>query len=330
MSFQKATKQQAKLLLALLGPAGSGKTYSALKIGRALVGAEGRIALMDTEHGSASKYADLFNFDTVQPDEFSVDTYLSVIREANAEGYDLLILDSLSHAWAGKGGILEFVDNAAKRSNSGSSFGAWRDATPKHNALIEAMLACRCHLIVTMRVKMEHVQEKDERTGKTVVRKIGLQPVQRDGLEYEFDVVGDLTLESELLISKTRCPELKDKIFPLPGENLAAPLRAWLGSGASVVEAPAPAKLPVPDPVPAPTVPSKRSPSRKDLVARWHVLADKGSALGVEMEKLNQSWTDAELIEKAQHWKSQIIAASASSAAMHGAGGEVEAEQQAF
>jgi hypothetical protein len=248
LQFTKATKTQARLRLALLGPAGSGKTYSALAIGRALVGEGGKIALMDTEHGSASKYADMWEFDTIAPDLFSVETYLEVIRAADRIGYDLLILDSLSHAWAGKGGLLEFVDNAAKRSQSGNTFGAWREATPKHNELIEAMLATRCHLIVTMRTKMEYVQERDERTGKTAIRKVGLQPIQRDGLEYEFDVVGDLSVENELIVSKTRCSALRGGVFPQPGENVAAILRPWLSSGA----APPPPK-PVPPAAAAPS-----------------------------------------------------------------------------
>lgn len=229
--FQKATKLQAKLRMALLGPAGSGKTYSALKIGRALVGPKGNIALMDTEHGSASKYAHEFDFDAFAPDSFEVDTYLRAIKDAQAAGYDLLILDSLSHAWAGRGGILEFVDAVAKRQG-GNSFGAWRDATPKHNELVEAMLSAKLHLIVTMRVKMEHVQERDERSGKTIVRKVGLQPVQRDGLEYEFDVVGDLTPESDLVISKTRCSALRGKVYHEPGQEVADVLRGWLSDGA--------------------------------------------------------------------------------------------------
>lgn len=261
--FSPASKKQAKLRAALLGPAGSGKTYTALKVGRALVGPSGKIAVMDTEHGSASKYADLFSFDTVAPDQFSVDTYIEIIAAAGGAGYDLLILDSLSHAWAGKGGLLEFVDAYARR-NSGNSFGAWRDATPKHNDLVEAMLACPCHLVVTMRVKMEHVIEKDPQTGKNTIRKMGLQPVQRDGLEYEFDVVGDLSADNELSISKTRCSALKGKYFREPGEDVAAVLRGWLSSGEA--EAPktpgfTPAK-PVALPAPAtPPRPTNQAPS---------------------------------------------------------------------
>lgn len=280
--FTKASKKQSKLRMALLGPAGSGKTYSALRIGRALVGPNGRVALMDTEHGSANKYADTFDFDAFAPDSFEVETYLRAIRDAEAAGYDLLILDSLSHAWAGKGGILEFVDAVAKRQG-GNSFGAWRDATPQHNALVEAMLAAKLHLIVTMRVKMEHVQEKDERSGKTVVRKVGLQPVQRDGLEYEFDVVGDLTPESDLVISKTRCSPLRGKVYHEPGGEVAAILSTWLTDGA-VADPVTAATFTAPANGAPPTTNGRATHGQPDWARFWaHI---KG--LGVEHEEAHK------------------------------------------
>lgn len=233
--FTKATKKGKHLRLALLGPAGAGKTFSSLAIG---AGLGERIALIDTEHGSASKYADKFSFETLELESFEPGTYVEAIQAAEAEGFDVIIVDSLSHAWMGKGGALEQVDRAKKRGG-GNGFNAWGDVTPQHNALVEAMLACRAHLIVTMRTKMEYVQEKDERTGKTTVRKVGMAPVQRDGLEYEFDVVGELNADSELQISKTRCSELAGGYISKPGLKLAATLRAWLADAD-----PAPAAAP--------------------------------------------------------------------------------------
>lgn len=228
MAFQKATKQQAKLRMALMGPAGSGKTYSALKIATAL---GGRIALIDTENRSSAHYANEFDYDIAGLTTFSPETYTATIREAEKAGYDILIIDSLSHAWSGKDGALQMVDNAAKRSQSGNNYVAWRDVTPKHNAMVDAMIQCSCHVIVTMRTKMEYVQEKDAQ-GKTTIRKIGLQPIQRDGLEYEFDVVGDVTADHDLIISKTRCSALTDKTFNKPGQDIADILNAWMSDGA--------------------------------------------------------------------------------------------------
>jgi hypothetical protein len=240
MPFQRATKHQAKLRMALIGPSGSGKTYTALAIATNL---GQRVALIDTERGSASKYASLFSFDVLELDTYSPNTYVGAIAEAQKEGYDVLVIDSLSHAWSGKDGVLEFVDQAAKRMQSGSSFGAWREATPLHNRLVDAMLGSGMHLIATVRSKTEYSQEKDER-GKTVIRKMGLQPVQRDGLEYEFDVIGDLNQENDLIISKTRCPELSGKIYAKAGADVASVLTAWLSDGAPAPVAPAPSQQP--------------------------------------------------------------------------------------
>lgn len=235
MSFVKAEKHQAKIRMGLIGPAGSGKTYTALRVASAL---GGRIALIDTENASSAHYADEFNFDVCVLKSFSPETYTATIHEAEKAGYDILIIDSLSHAWAGKDGALQMVDNAAKRSQSGNTFAAWREVTPKHNEMVDAMIQCKCHLIVTLRAKMEYVQERDERTGKTTIRKVGLQPVQRDGLEYEFDVVGDVTIDHDLIISKTRCKALTDKMFSKPGEDIAIVLHTWLSAGAPAPEQP--------------------------------------------------------------------------------------------
>lgn len=225
VQFTPASKRASKLRLALAGPAGSGKTYSALSIASEL----GQpVAVIDTEHGSASKYSDMFEFQTLELESFHPERYIEAIQAAEAAGFPVLVIDSLSHAWMGKDGALELVDRAAKRTQSGNSFGAWRDVTPLHNALVEAMIAAKLHLIVTLRSKQDYVQEKDERTNKTVVRKIGMAPVQRDGLEYEFDVYGDLDGDNNLIIGKTRCSALAGQVIAKPGAKLAGTLLEWL------------------------------------------------------------------------------------------------------
>jgi hypothetical protein len=226
--FGRATKARSRARLALIGPSGSGKTFSALSIATSL---GGRIAVIDTEHGSASKYADQFDFDVLELGTFGPLTYVEAMKAA-AE-YDILIIDSLSHAWMGKDGALEQVDRAAKRSPSGNSFAAWRDVTPQHNALVEALVAHPAHLIVTMRSKTEYVLDTEERGGRkvTVPRKVGTAPVQRDGLEYEFDVVADMTLDHDMVVTKTRAPALDGKVFHNPGEDVANLLWAWLSAG---------------------------------------------------------------------------------------------------
>lgn len=226
-SFKKATRANAWLRFGLVGPAGSGKTMTAVRVGHGL---GGRVAVIDTERGSASLYAGErgLEFDVMELDSYEAQKFIDAIKDAEQAGYDVLIIDSLSHAWAGKGGILEFVDNAAKR-NGGGSFSGWRDATPRHNQLVDAILGAKLHIICTLRSKVEHVIETVN--GRTQVRKVGLQPVQRDGLEYEFTVVADVTQDHELIVTKTRAAWLKDAIIREAGEELGKQLAAWLSSG---------------------------------------------------------------------------------------------------
>jgi nucleoside-triphosphatase THEP1 len=228
MGFQKATKAAAKLRLGLIGPAGSGKTMTALRIA---AGLGGRVAVIDTERGSASLYSGErgLDFDVNELDSYEAERFLEAIQDAAAGGYSTLVIDSLSHAWAGKGGILEYVDKAGKRNQGGGNFGAWRDATPRHNALVDAILGAPMHVICTLRSKVEYVVENVG--GRNQVRKVGLQPVQRDGLEYEFTVVGDVTQDHDLVVTKTRAAFLKDAVIREAGEDLGRQLAAWLNNG---------------------------------------------------------------------------------------------------
>ncbi|NOT56411.1 MAG: AAA family ATPase [Deltaproteobacteria bacterium] len=252
MPFTRATKLTAKLRLALAAPSGAGKTYTALQLATHL---GGPIAVIDTERGSASKYADLFAFDVIELDSFHPQRYIDAIHEAEAGGYGVLIIDSLSHAWAGKDGALELVDAAAKRlatryrSGREDAFAAWQEVTPLHNALVDAMVQSRVHLIATLRTKTEYVVETKD--GRTKPRKIGLAPIQREGLEYEYDVAADLDHEHTLIIHKSRCPALAGKVFPHPGKEVAELLLAWL-QGPSTPPAPTMTALPSSSPA-APT-----------------------------------------------------------------------------
>lgn len=236
--FKRATKAAAKLRLGLIGPAGSGKTYTALRVAKGL---GGRIAVIDTERGSASLYAGErgIDFDVIELATYEVQKFVDGIQAAVEGGYSVLVIDSLSHAWAGKGGILEFVDNAGKRNQGGGNFGAWREATPQHNKLVDAILGAPIHVICTLRSKVEYVVENVG--GRNQVRKVGLQPVQRDGLEYEFTVVGDVTQDHDLVVTKTRAAFLKDAVIREAGEDLGRQLAGWLADGDAPAAAPAPA-----------------------------------------------------------------------------------------
>ncbi len=235
--FHKATRRKARLRLALSGPEGTGKTMTALRIGMALLPPDGRLALIDTEHGSASLYAGSpnpdgapFDFDHARLDTergmFSVENYIRAIKGAADAGYPVLIVDSLSHAWSGQGGILEFVDR-----QSGSTFSnGWKKASPLQHKLIDALLSYPGHLICTMRVKSQYVIEINDK-GKSAPRKIGLAPVQRDSVGYEFTVVAELDQDKRLTITKTRCSAIDGATFEKAGADLAGVLLEWLETG---------------------------------------------------------------------------------------------------
>ena len=226
LPFTKAIRSQIKLRLAIIGPSGSGKTYSSLLLASAL---GKKIALIDSERNSASKYADLFKFSVLELEDFHPDNFIEAIRSAEEQKFDLLIIDSLSPAWNGHNGALELVDKAAARLKTTNSFAAWREVTPLHNRMIDAILRSDLHIIVTMRTKTEYSLEKTD-NGKSTVRRVGMQPIQRDGLEYEFDIVGDMDMTT-MLITKSRCPALQQSVIQKPGEELAKTILKWLNSG---------------------------------------------------------------------------------------------------
>ena len=224
--FKKATKEKAKLRLAIAGPSGSGKTYSALQLAKYLA-PTGKIALIDTEHSSASKYADLFEFDTCALEQFHPTKYIECIRAAGQANYEVIIIDSLTHAWY------------AELEMAGGNFQNWAKVRPLERALIEAMLSSPAHIIGTMRSKTEYVvTQKTNKQGNMVSspEKVGTAPIQASGIEYEFDVAGEMALDNILTITKSRCPQLSSTTHLQPGKNLANTLLAWLDQGVEPIK----------------------------------------------------------------------------------------------
>jgi hypothetical protein len=232
-TFIPATREQAKARIALTGPTGSGKTFTALTIGVVL----GKtVAVIDTEHGSASKYADEFEFSKLDMQSFEPTTLVQALAAAASAGFDVIIVDSLTHFWSGSGGMLEQVDAAAKRGYGGNSFGGWKEARPMERKMIEALVSFPGHVIVTMRSKTDYVIEEDQR-GRKVPRKVGLKPEQREGIEYEFDIVGDLDHENTLVVTKSRARKLAGRVIQKPGQEFAEEIADWLGTGKPAMDA---------------------------------------------------------------------------------------------
>ena len=226
--FRKAERRKAKLRLALTGPAGSGKTYGALLIAQGL---GGRIAMIDTENGSGDLYADTCDYDVeTLTAPYSIQKYLMAIHEAEESGYDVLIIDSLSHAWSGEGGLLDMHTKLTNNMKSGNSYTAWNKITPWQNRLIETMLSSSCHIIATMRTKTDYAMFQNDK-GRTEIRKVGLAPVQRDGMDYEFTIVFDLSMEHTVTVSKDRTSLFDKQVFEITIDT-GKIIREWLDSGA--------------------------------------------------------------------------------------------------
>jgi hypothetical protein len=233
MAFKKAVKSQSKLRAAMFGPSGSGKTFSALAIA---TGMGGKIALIDSERSSASKYADRFNFDQQDLAEKDIDEYVEKINEAAGAGYEVLIIDSLSHAWQM---LLDSVEKLANAKYRGNTWSAWSEGTPEQRKLVNAIVNYPGHVIVTMRSKTVWQAGTNDK-GKTAPTRIGLAPEQGKGLEYEFDILFEISPEHLAHIIKDRTGKFQDKIIEKPGKEFGQQLVAWLNEGAAPPPPPAP------------------------------------------------------------------------------------------
>ena len=226
MQFARATRKKSKLRLAVSGPAGSGKTTAALQIA---TGIGGRIAVLDTERGSASLYSDRFEFDVLDLDPpYAPERFISAIQAAERAGYDVLILDSITHEWNGSGGCCDINEALAQARYKGNTWSAWSETTPRHRAFLDAILQSRMHIVATMRSKTETVQGDGGR-----VKKLGMKTEQRDGTDYEFSVVLELDHQTHLATATKD----RTRLFKDPLEISAATgkmLREWLESGEEV------------------------------------------------------------------------------------------------
>ena len=224
-TFQKAEKSSSKLRLAIFGPSGAGKTYSSLAMAK---GMGGKVALIDTEFASASKYADRFEFDTLILKEPSVQNMVKAINAAAL--YNVLIIDSLSHSWRE---LLQQVDQLAKAKYRGNTWSAWSEGTPLQQDMVMALLSFPGHIIASMRVTTEWTTSQSS-NGKTIPQRVGLAPVQGKGIEYEFDMLMEISPEHAINVIKDRTGKFQDRIVELPDEEFGKEILAWLMEGEPV------------------------------------------------------------------------------------------------
>jgi hypothetical protein len=236
VTFQKANRQSVKIKLGLQGPSGAGKTLGALAMASALASG-GKVAVIDTENGSASLYGDRFDFDTLNlAPPYTSARYIEAITAAVEAGYRVIVLDSISHQWVGEGGILSRKEELDARG--GNIYTNWAKFTKEHESFKAAILNADAHIIATLRAKQDYVVEQNAQ-GKTAPRKVGLAPVQREGMEYEFSIVFELQMDHKAMVSKDRTGLFESGVaYDLAKPDVVKRLSGWLASGAQPAAVP--------------------------------------------------------------------------------------------
>jgi hypothetical protein len=228
LQLKKAQRKQVKLRLNLSAPSGAGKTYSALLMAKGIVGEWAKIAVIDTENGSASLYDHLgeFNVIDLQP-PFSPERYIEAIEACINGGIECIIIDSSSHEWNGAGGCLEINEKLAAAKFKGNTWSAWSETTPRHDRFVNHVLQCNAHIITCTRSKMETVMGEDRK-----VKKVGMKDLQRDGWEYELTVSLTIDRDTHMAIaSKDRTELFEGKDPFVITEQTGELIRQWCEKG---------------------------------------------------------------------------------------------------
>jgi len=234
MQLQKATRKKSKLRLNLSGPSGSGKTYSALLMAKGLIGTWDKIAVIDTENGSASLYDHLGPFQVIDLQApFTPERYIEAVDICLKAGMECIILDSSSHEWSGAGGCIEINEGLASAKYRGNTWSAWSETTPRHDAFVQKILQCPAHVITCTRSKMETVMTEDKK-----VKKLGMKDIQRDGWEYELTVSLNIDRDTHKATASKDRTEVFEKMAPfIITEQTGELIRKWCEQG---IEAPKP------------------------------------------------------------------------------------------
>jgi len=230
IQLKKATRKQVKLRLNISAPSGAGKTYSALRMAFGITGDWSKVAVIDTENGSASLYSNLGDFNVVdlQP-PFTPEKYIESLAACSAAGMEVIIIDSSSHEWAC---LLEENELLAQSAFRGNTWSAWSKTTPRHDRFIAAVLHCPAHVITCTRSKMETVMGEGKK-----VHKVGMKDVQREGWEYELTVSLNIDRETHLAIpSKDRTNLFEGKQPFLITEETGQLIKDWCESGESELQ----------------------------------------------------------------------------------------------
>lgn len=251
--IRKASKKHVKIKMGYQGPAGSGKTMSAILTAEGLCGDLSKVVVIDTENKSSELYAHLGGYSVIElPPPFAPERYIERIKAAEEAGFEVIIIDSVSHEWEGKGGVLDISN-----SMTGNSFTNWAKITPRHNAFVDAILQSPCHVIVTFRTKTDYVLV--EKNGKQVPEKVGMKAVTREGWEYDMTIVFDLDIKQNTNVSKDRTGLFTNKPSFIPSAETGKTIKAWCESGEAAG----------PDPISLAIAEAYAANSTPDLKAVW-------------------------------------------------------------
>ena len=227
--LRKATRTKAKIRLGLSAVSGGGKTFSALQIAKGIASDWNKIAIIDTENGSADLYSHLGDYNVLPlKAPYSPEKYIDAIKDCENAGMEVIIIDSITHEWDGKGGLLEEHSNM-----TGNSFTNWATLTPRHQNFIDAILQSKCHVITTVRRKQDYEMSKDS-NGKVKVEKAGLKEVTREGFEYELTLNLELDIKHNATASKDRTGLFMGKPQFVPSEETGRLIKQWCESGEDV------------------------------------------------------------------------------------------------
>ena len=230
MELKKATRRAVKLRLNLSAPSGAGKTMSALRMAYGITNDWSKIAVIDTENGSASLYSHLGDFNTIDlTPPFTPERYIESIKLCEGAGMEVIIIDSSTHEW---NCLLEENELLAQSKFRGNTWSAWSSTTPRHDRFIQAVLQSTCHIITCTRSKTETVMGDDKK-----VKKVGMKDVQREGWDYELTVSLNIDRDTHMAIpSKDRTNLFEGKNPFIITEETGQAIKNWCESGVSELQ----------------------------------------------------------------------------------------------
>ena len=276
ITIRKAERAQSKLRIGLSGPSGSGKTYSALLLARGIASAWEKIVLIDTENGSGEMYSNLGAYNVITLSApFTPEKYTEAIQFAEESKMEVIVIDSVSHEWDGKGGCLEINEKLAGTKFKGNSWAAWSETTPRHQKFISSITESECHILTTQRSKTDTIQTEDKK-----IKKVGLKDIQREGFEYELTANFNIDRDSHMaMASKDRTSMFIDRDPFVITQKIGEEFVVWNKGGI------------------------EKAPDTKESERR--VFAKKAKIMG-ELKKLGHIPTSAEEVIKLVLEKTQL------------------------